>query len=71
LGLRPPAGLGDEFDDRVTDNVSWEDDREACLERMIEGAKALLNWPLVEKVAAALLEGQKLSRAELLQVCGF
>ncbi len=69
---------GDEFDDHwarqlVTDNVSWEDDREAYLERKKQEAKTLLkkHWLLVEKVAAALLQRQKLSRAELLEICVF
>jgi hypothetical protein len=48
-----------------------EDDREGYLAHAKQEAEALLrdNWHLVDKVAAALLRRQELSRAELLEVC--
>jgi hypothetical protein len=71
---------GDANDDRhvwnlVIQNVSWEKDdkdKEAYLARTKQEAEALLqeNWHLVEKVTAALLQRQRLERAELLEVCG-
>jgi ATP-dependent Zn protease len=52
--------------------VSWEDDRDAYLARAKQEAKTLLqeNWNLVEKVAAALLAGKRLDRADLRKACG-
>jgi ATP-dependent Zn protease len=67
---------GDANDDHwaqqlVTEGVRIEDDREGFLTRARQEAEALLkdNWGLVEKVAAALLRRQELSRTELLEVC--
>jgi ATP-dependent Zn protease len=55
----------------VSENVSWDDDREAYLSRARHDAATLLNenWNLVEKVAAALLQHRRLERADLLKVC--
>jgi hypothetical protein len=56
----------------VTEGVRVEDDRENYLALAKQEAEALLkeHWSLVEKLAAALLQRQQLSRAELLEVCG-
>ncbi|GLR86516.1 hypothetical protein [Bradyrhizobium iriomotense] len=66
---------GDANDDRsarqfVTEGVHFEDDRDAYLASARQEAEDLLkkNWPLVEKVATALLERRELSRTELLEI---
>lgn len=67
---------GDAHDDRwakelVAESVSWED-KDDYLTRAKQDARALLrrNWSIVEKVAAALVERQKMERAELLKILG-
>lgn len=66
---------GDAYDDHwakqlVIEGVHFEDGRDAYLASARQEAEGLLkeNWPLVEKVAAALLERRELSRAELLRL---
>ena len=50
--------------------VSWEDDKDAYLRRARNKATDVLkaHWPWVERVAGALLQRGKLSRAELLKL---
>lgn len=66
---------GDAYDDHwakqlVTEGAHVEDDRDGYLASARQEAEGLLkkNWPLVEKVAAALLERRELSRTELLEI---
>jgi ATP-dependent Zn protease len=67
---------GGAHDDRsarqlVIEGVPMEDDRENYLAGARREAETLLkeNWHLVDKVAAALLQRQELSRVELLEAC--
>jgi ATP-dependent Zn protease len=66
---------GDANDDHwakllVIEGVHFEHDRDAYLGSASQEAEDLLkkNWPLVEKLAAALLERHELSRTELLEI---